>query len=248
MRPLLEAELIKLRTTRTFVALALVAIATSLLLTGLVAGLSSESDAKSSLADVFQSDTSSLFITILAIVGITGEWRHRTITSSLLAAPDRIKFLAAKTLAFAAAGLVLSLAISITITIVGWAILDARSLPIPSFGDLMAQIGRNAAIAALLAALGVGIGSVLRNQAVAVVAVLVTGFAVEPALLAVASHVGRFGPFTALATSISSSDPTANGFDKGELLGRGPAVAAMLGWIAVFFGAGAALLVRRDVE
>ena len=50
---------------------------------------------------------------ILAIVGITGEWRHRTITSSLLAAPDRIRFLAAKTLAFAAAGAVLSLSISI---------------------------------------------------------------------------------------------------------------------------------------
>ena len=56
---------------------------------------------------------------ILAIVGITGEWRHRTITSSLLAAPDRIRFLAAKTLAFAAAGVLLSLAISISIAIVG---------------------------------------------------------------------------------------------------------------------------------
>ena len=53
------------------------------------------------LVDVFTSDTSSLFILILAIVGITGEWRHRTITSSLLAAPDRVRFLAAKTLAFA---------------------------------------------------------------------------------------------------------------------------------------------------
>ena len=41
------------------------------------------------LTDVFTADTSSLFILILAIVGITGEWRHRTITSSLLAAPDR---------------------------------------------------------------------------------------------------------------------------------------------------------------
>ena len=54
--------------------------------------------------EVFASDTSSLFILMLAIVGITGEWRHRTITSSLLAAPDRLRFLAAKTLAFAAAG------------------------------------------------------------------------------------------------------------------------------------------------
>ena len=73
------------------------------------------------LTDVFSSDTSSLFIMILAVVGITGEWRHHTITSSLLAAPDRLRFLAAKTIAFAAAGLVLSLLISIAITIVGLA-------------------------------------------------------------------------------------------------------------------------------
>ena len=71
------------------------------------------------LTDVFTSDTSGLFILILAIVGISGEWRHRTITSSLLAAPDRLRFLAAKTLAFAAAGLVLSLLISLSIAIVG---------------------------------------------------------------------------------------------------------------------------------
>ena len=61
---------------------------------------------------------------MLAIVGITGEWRHRTITSSLLAAPDRLRFLAAKTLAFAAAGMVLSLTISISVAIVGMAILS----------------------------------------------------------------------------------------------------------------------------
>ena len=47
---------------------------------------------------------SSLFILLLGVMGIAGEWRHRTITSSLLAAPDRLRFLAAKTLAFAAAG------------------------------------------------------------------------------------------------------------------------------------------------
>ena len=74
---------------------------------------------ESVLTDVFTADTSSLFILVLAVVGITGEWRHRTITSSLLAAPDRLRFLAAKTLAFAAAGLVLSLAISVAIAIVG---------------------------------------------------------------------------------------------------------------------------------
>ena len=130
MSRLLRAELIKLRTTRTFYALAGVAIGISLVITILVASLS-EPTQDDVLNDVFQTDTSSLFIMILAIVGITGEWRHRTITSSLLAAPDRTRFLAAKILAFAAAGALLSLGISIAIAIAGYAILGARDLPTP---------------------------------------------------------------------------------------------------------------------
>ena len=101
MRALLRAELLKLRTTRTFVALTAVAVATSVLLVVLVSVLTEPSE-EDVLVDVFTADTSSLFILLLAVIGISGEWRHRTITSSLLAAPDRLRFLAAKTVAFTA--------------------------------------------------------------------------------------------------------------------------------------------------
>ena len=138
MSRLLQAELIKLRTTRTFYALAGVAIGISLLITVLIA-TTSEPTRDEVLTDVFTNDASSLFIMILAIVGITGEWRHRTITSSLLAAPDRLRFLAAKLLAFAAAGLLLSLAISLATGMVGATILEARDLPLPGFGEWIGQ-------------------------------------------------------------------------------------------------------------
>ena len=118
MKPLLRAELIKLRTTRTFAGLAGAAIGISLLITVLV-GVLTEPTEDSVLVDVFTTDLSGFFIFILAVIGIGGEWRHRTITSSLLAAPDRLRFLAAKTLAFAAAGAVLSVLVSIAVTIVG---------------------------------------------------------------------------------------------------------------------------------
>ena len=131
------------------------------------------------LTDVFTTDTSALFIVILAIVGITGEWRHRTITSSLLAAPDRLRFLAAKTLAFAAAGALLSISISVAIAIVGTRS-SGRDLPTPALGDLIDQIIRNAEVAALLGAFGVGVGTLIRNQPIAIVAVLVFAFAIEP--------------------------------------------------------------------
>jgi ABC-2 type transport system permease protein len=248
MRALLQAELIKLRTTRTFVALTASAVGISLLITILVASITEPTE-EDVLTDVFTSDVSSLFILILAIIGISGEWRHRTITSSLLAAPDRVRFLVAKTIAFAVAGVLLSVLISIAVAIAGFAILSARDLPTPELGELLEQFARNAGIAALGGAFGVGIGAVIRNQVVAIVGVLVMGFAVEPALIALAPEVGRFGPFGALPTAAQGLDPEDVGMPpEVDLPAAGLAVLLLLAWIGAAFGTGAALLRYRDLE
>jgi ABC-2 type transport system permease protein len=247
MKPLLRAELIKLRTTRTFAGMAGAAIGLSLLLAVLVS-LLTEPTEESVLIDVFASDTSGLFIVVLAVVGIGGEWRHRTITSSLLAAPDRLRFLAAKTLAFAAAGMLVSLLISIAVTVAGVAILSVRDLPLPDAGDLLALYGRNALVAALLGALGVGVGALVRNQVVAVVGLLVWWFAVEPTLLALVPSVGRFGPFVALSTGVTDIPPEDAGLGDVDLLAPGLSALLLLAWIGAAFAAGYALLRRRDVH
>jgi ABC-2 type transport system permease protein len=247
MRPLLRAELIKLRTTRTFAGLAGVAIGTSLLLAGLVS-LLTEPTKDSVLVDVYASDTSGLFIVVLAVLGVAGEWRHRTITSSLLAAPDRIRFLAAKTLAFAAAGAFLSLLIMIAVAILGTAILTVRDLPLPDAGELAAQVARSALLAALLGALGVGVGALVRNQVVAVVGLLVFWFLVEPTLLSLVPEVGRFGPFVALSTGASGIPAEDAGLGEVDLLDPALAALALLAWIGAAFAAGYALLRRRDVH
>jgi len=248
VKALLKAELIKLRTTRTFAALVGVAVATSVLLVVLTA-LLSEPDPDSVLVEVYASDTSSLFILILAIVGITGEWRHRTITSSLLAAPDRLRFLAAKTMAFAAAGIVLSLLIMVAVAIVGSVILSARDLPVAGVGELLGLAGTSAAIAALLGAFGVGLGALIRNQATAIVLVLVASFALEPALMGLAPDVARFGPFFGLPVGVQDFSAEDMGFgDDVDFLAPAAATAALLAWIGVAFAASAALLHRRDLD
>jgi ABC-2 type transport system permease protein len=242
--PLLHAELLKLRTTRTFVALVGVTAFTSLLIVVLVC-LLTEPTEESVLRDVYTADTTSLFILVLAVVGITGEWRHRTIAGALLAAPDRVRFLAAKTLAFAAAGIVLSVAVSVSVATVASVLLSVRDLPVPALLGIAGQIARNAAIAALLGALGVTVGALVRQQVVALVGVLVISFAIEPAVLALAPSVGRFGPFVALPGSIQGVPPEELGVGRG--LAPGPAVLVMLTWIAALWAAGAALLRHRDV-
>jgi len=247
MTALLRSELIKLRTTRTFAALAGVAVAISLLIT-LLTALLGEPTKQSVLTDVYTSDVSSLFILLLAIVGISGEWRHRTITSSLLAAPHRIRFLAAKTLAFGAAGVLLSLAISVTTAAVATAILSSRDLPLPEAGEVLALFGRNAIVAALLGALGVGIGALVRNQPTAIVAVLLLSFAIEPAVISVLPEAGKFGPFVGLPLGIQDIEGDNLGLDEVDVVALVPATLAMLAWISLFFAAAATLLRRRDVE
>ena len=185
---------------------------------------------------------------ILAIVGITGEWRHRTITSSLLAAPDRIRFLAAKTFAFAAAGALLSVAISISIGIVGYAILEARDQVTPEFGGIVEQFARNAGVSALLGAFGVGVGSVVRNQPTAIVAILILAFVVDPLLGNLAPAVDRYSPFGALPSAIQGLNPDDVGTPDVDFLPVIPAIAAMLVWVGALFAGGAALLRARDVE
>jgi ABC-2 type transport system permease protein len=244
---LLSAELLKLRTTRTFVALTSVAITISLLVS-LGFAIFTDPTEESVLTDVFLSDTSSLFIMILAVVGITGEWRHRTITSSLLAAPDRLRFLTAKTLAFAAAGALLSLLITISISIVGLLVLTLLDDPTPSIGDLLDLLWRNVLIAALLGAFGVGIGAVVRNQIVAIVGLLVWAFAVEPLLFGLVPEVGRLAPINGLPTALLGFDEEALDLpEEFELLSFGGALGLLLIWIAVAFAIGAWLLRRRDL-
>jgi ABC-2 type transport system permease protein len=244
---LLLAELIKLRTTRTFYALAGAAIGISLMITVLVASLEEPTE-ESVATDVFQNDASTLFIMILAIVGITGEWRHRTITSSLLAAPDRIRFLTAKTLAFAAAGALLSIAISISIGIVGYAILEFRDQPTPGLGEIVEQFARNAGVSALLGAFGVGVGSLIRNQPTAIVVILIFAFVVDPLLGNLAPAVDRYSPVGALPSAIQGLNPEDVGTPDVDFLAVFPAIGVMLVWIGTFFAGGAALLRARDVE
>ena len=243
MRVLLQAELLKLRTTRTFAALMGSALALSLLLVVLTTTLGSDYT-EEDVREAFFSDFTGLFILLLGVVGMAGEWRHRTITGAILAAPDRVRFTAAKLLAYAVAGVVLSLVVTLAIMLVGTVLLSSRDEPTLGAGDLADILWRNALIAALLGAFGVCIGGLVRNQVVAVVGVLVVSFAVEPALLGLVPDVGRFGPTAGAPSGITGVEPFD---DDADLLGLPAAVGTMLAWLALGFGATAAVLRRRDL-
>jgi len=241
MTALIEAELLKLRSTRTFAAIAGTAAALSLVLTALAAGVGGHHDPRALLTRT--SIAYFVIIVLLGAIGTTGEWRHRTITSTVLAAPDRLRLLAAKALSYSLAGIVLSLLVTVVTMLIGMLILDGRGQATLGVGGLADVLWRNLAIAAVLAPLGVGVGALLRNQTVTVIASLVVAAVLEPALLNAVPHVGRFGPMIGAPTGIlGGADAAANG-----PLALGLALGVLLAWAAVAFAAAAARLRRRDL-
>jgi ABC-type transport system involved in multi-copper enzyme maturation permease subunit len=244
MTSLLRAELLKLRTTRTFAALVAAALALSLLVVVLTALLQDEFTSED-VRNLFLADFTGLFIMLLGVMGMAGEWRHKTITGTVLAAPDRLRLLTAKMLSYAAAGAVLSLIVTLTIMLVGTIILSVRGFDTAPVSDLVDVLWRNLLVAALVGALGVGIGAVVRNQVVAIIAVLVLGFVLEPALFGLLPEVARFGPTQGAPAGIVNANPFGDGDDT--LLAPAVAVLVMLGWIGAFFAAAAVRLRRGDL-
>jgi hypothetical protein len=244
MTRLLHAELLKLRTTRTFVALAGCAVASSLLLVILTTSLGTVDEA--AFRDLLASNPGATFILLMGVLGITGEWRHRTIASSVLAAPDRVRLLAAKTIAYAIAGVVVSLVVTTSIMLAGTLIVSGRGEATLTLIDLADVLWRSLAVGALLGALGVGVGALLRNQIVAVTALLILGLVLEPTLVGLVPEVGRFGPTVGAPSGILDI-AVDRGNGPAALLAPGLAAAVSIAWASATFASAAALLRRRDL-
>jgi ABC-2 type transport system permease protein len=246
MSTLLQAELLKLRTTRTFFALIGSALALTLafaVLSGLLGDFETEDDARL----LFVGDFTGLFIILLGAMGMAGEWRHKTITSTVLAAPDRLKLLAAKTLSYAVAGVVVSFVITSALMLVGTIILSSRGQVTLPLSDLLDIMWRNLVVAAYLGAFGVCIGAIVRSQVAAIVGLLVWMLIAESALFFFIEDLLKFAPLNGAPGGIIDVTVDEGPGAGAELLAPGAAALVMIAWVAVLFAAGSVLLRRRDL-
>lgn len=242
MRALLGAELLKLRTTRTafwfLVAIVLLTLGADAAEFATIE-VHTEEQLKRSLSG--GAGITALLLLVLGIVATTGEHRHGTITSSLLASPDRRRFIAAKVVAYLVTGAVLG-AVAMVVTLaagVPW--LSIRDAPVDLLGagDYVELFARGVAVAALLGAIGVGIGAIVRNQVVALVGTLLYLFVLEPLVGLLSTDVA--GYLIGGTTGSLTGDPGEDGIAP-------LAAALMLGaWAVVLGAAGAELEERRDV-
>ncbi len=245
---LLRSELLKQRTTRTTLQLPLWMAGLVLLIVVLhVVGFSvHDLSSRANQLKIYGWGTGigSLFAALLGALSITGEIRHGTIRPTYLATPRRARVIMAKAAASALGGLAVGLlaeAITSGVTSAG---LAARGIHVGlSTGDFVQLLAGGAAAAALWAAIGTGVGAIVRNQVGAVVGLCVWLLLVETSLIGAVPSAAKFAPGAsagALAGAIQSQGAT-------NLLAPGLGVLLLLAYTAIASVAGSIAATRSDV-
>jgi ABC-type transport system involved in multi-copper enzyme maturation permease subunit len=200
---LLAAEVLKLRTTRTFwgflaatVTINALAVAGGVVAAGSARGnLESARNVRSALG---LTATGAIFVLVLGIILAAGEYRHGTSTDTFLTTPDRWRVIAAKLAVAAMTGATFG-AVSVGASLGAAGIAYAAKglmLPLTS-ADAWATLGGAVLFAALFGAIGAATGSLIRNQVVAIAAWLTWLLVVEHIAIAFFPSVSRWLPTAA---------------------------------------------------
>lgn len=185
---------------------------------------------------------------ILGVTIICTEYRHRTITPTLLSTPRRARVLLAKVVVAAGAGFLMGVVLSFVAAALGAAAIAARGYPV-----LLTSDGVPRLLALMTVALGVwcvfglGFGALLRNQVAAVVSAIALVTIVDGllALLLRWIHLGTVAQYLPGSASRAIINPaTTRGV---ELLPWWGGALVLLAWGLGTALVGSFVTLRRDV-
>lgn len=189
-----------------------------------------------------------VFALILGIIAVSGEYRHQTITATLLATPRRGRLVLAKLISYTGWGLLYGLVGTGFAVALGATLIRIKGFPAGLTADRVPQTLALAVLGVVIwAVFGLGIGTLLRNQIAAILLSLGVTLLVEPIATLLLNHFHYGGVAKYLPGSASNA--IIQGVSSGQL--------ALLTWWAgalvlaayglVFATLGAALTLRRDV-
>ncbi len=188
-----------------------------------------------------------IFAMILGITGMTGEVRYQTLTPTFLATPRRVRVVGAKMLAHLVIGLVYGLVSLLGAFAVGGAIIAARGYDLGLGADRLWSSALLGVVAVgLWTMLGIGIGTLIRNQVAAVLVAVFVTFLVEPlaTFVLAANDLDEIVKWLPTNASQALTSPTTTLLDYLPWWGGG---LTLLGYAGVLAGLGVLLSTRRDV-
>ncbi|MDR3068018.1 MAG: ABC transporter permease [Cellulomonas sp.] len=196
-----------------------------------------------------------VFPAIVGAMSVAGEYRHQTLTPTLLADPVRWRVLAAKFVSAVPLGALYAVAVIVGCLAFGAAPLallgDATAL---GSGQTWEMFARMVLAMVLWGLVGVGLGTLITNQMAAIVTLLGITMFLEPTLRAIPMLIGRDVPALAYLPGALGDGVTGEslysmlGENGVSLLSLGPAVLGLVVYAVVLLVAGYFLRFRRDVH
>ncbi len=193
-----------------------------------------------------------LLLLVIGILTIGMEYRHKTITSALLAVPSRVKLIGAKIVALLIFGIAYGVLFLISSVGVGGAILAAKGEAVfPEPATLSRTLLLSLLVLGLWALIGLGLGILIPNQVAALLIGVGLAFIVEPIAAVILANVS----WGETASKYFPSRATQAILGQGQ--NGGPGGSAPLDWwqgslvliaYAVIFAViGTLLTKRRDI-
>ena len=253
MIALARSEFLKLRSTRTALVLSIVVLLVVLVPLVLLLAFVPKDWLEQDGVTGFLNTASTLVplaLLVFGILGMTGEYRHGTITYSYLVTPRRWQVMVMKLAVYAAVGMVMMLlAVGLVYAAIGIGGV-IRGVEIDASGGATAgDYARQIVVAGLITAFGVALGALVRLQAVTVAATLIWALIAEPLVAALKPSVGNWLPFQVFnqVTAATVSQPSADSLATVSGLDRPQAFLVSVGYIAVVAVAAVFISLRRDV-
>jgi ABC-2 type transport system permease protein len=202
MIDLVAAEWLKLRTTRLLhgmipgaVAISLAAVAGTVLSHDGGVPLESGEGVRRALS---VTGAGAILVLVLGILISAGEYRHGTAADTYLTTPRRHRVVAAKLIIGAGLGLATGVVISAAAVGLAGVLYAVEGVTFPfDDSDVWFTLAGTVAYTSLFAVLGVAIGSLLRNQVLAVAGALAWLAVVEHTLVNLVPDIGRWLPAAA---------------------------------------------------
>jgi ABC-2 type transport system permease protein len=184
-----------------------------------------------------------VFSMVLGAIGMTGEYRHQTVTPTFLASPKRGRVVIAKVVTYFFAGLGYGIVCAALAFAIALPWLSAKDLHIGGQG-VPGVVVAAVVVSGVYALLGVGVGALVRNQIAAVVGTLIYLFVLEPVLSSIPGVRDYYSWFPGGALqALTQSAPTS----RYELLDPWQGGLLLAGYGLAFALAGRYLATRRDV-
>jgi ABC-2 type transport system permease protein len=262
MRRLVRSELTKVLTTRLWWGLLIGVVVYAALQSGVTAAFAGVSpgggaqaptpglDSAATIRSIYAAAAFTgayIFALVIGVTGMTAEHRYETATPTFLATPRRERVVLGKAGAHLLVGLVYGFVALVTCLVVGGSVVLVRghalSLGVPG---LWRAVVLAVVAVALWTLIGLGIGTLIRNQVAAILVAVAFAFLVEP-LVTIAldaaglDSVGRFLPGSASSAMTSPASTTLH------LLPWWGGALVLLAYAVAFAAVGVAFTVRRDV-